>query len=604
MRLPNRNIGPFVAELIQACSASRADRVQRGAYYRGMYLSGSTNSDIAVYNKTNTYIDTLGSYLFSPVELRYTVNPKRWASPSIRAQAKTVAEELNDYIADSDTDREMGLAVKWALIKGKSFIKMGWEGGPNGTFKGRLVQPELMAVLQEGKRSLDDQEMFVESRFITPDDFYRLVENHPNRKELMRKVRNHYSTGSAAQIDESNGDTLLKSVIVGGLYPYQAAGASAPQNNTRGQVDWVSGPAPQVAPMVKNRIIRLDTAWIKDDEHDGLWTTIQIVGHDCVIIGKNQRINAFADSNLGAWEKLGLRSEHNPLRGRHPFVEFCPNPLDGYFFGRSEICNIVLLQLALNARIDGINQLLRMQEKPPYKITGSAGVTQNIITKINRPNGYFTDSSPAAAIQSLAPELPASLFESLQQIIGMFDDMGGFTPLMQGRGEAGVRAQAHAETLVRTASPRFKDRAIDIERSAAEVGALGVQMLKAYVPEELSAWLPTGAAGEAAKATEESPAFSPPAPGMKREAFQYYHLDESCRVKVDAHSSSPAFSQEAWNRVLELARAKAISGEFLLEHSGVTDAGEAIAELETSKAAEAAFLAAHPEAATGGKKKK
>jgi hypothetical protein len=45
------------------------------------------------------------------------------------------------------------------------------------------------------------------------------------------------------------------------------------------------------------------------------------------------------------------------LKGRHPFVDFCPNHVEGYFWGRSEIANVFLLQEAINSRITGINKM-------------------------------------------------------------------------------------------------------------------------------------------------------------------------------------------------------------------------------------------------------
>ena len=55
-------------------------------------------------------------------------------------------------------------------------------------------------------------------------------------------------------------------------------------------------------------------------------------------------------------------------------------------------------------------------------------------------------------IEKMTPDLPAGLWESLHELEGMFDQMAGMPPVMQGQGEQGVRAQGHAvgKSLVET----------------------------------------------------------------------------------------------------------------------------------------------------------
>ena len=165
--------------------------------------------------------------------------------------------------------------------------------------------------------------------------------------------------------------------------------------------------------------------------------------------------------------------EHNPLDGMQPFVMFNPNEWDGYFWGRSEICNIGSLQMQMNARWDGIARLLRRQEKPPRLFTGTTAISRDKYSAMDMPGGFFVDPSPQAKQQALYPELPEGMWESLEKIEEMFDNMSGMPPVMRGRGESGVRAQGHARTLTQNASPRFKERALGIEASVTQPRATG-----------------------------------------------------------------------------------------------------------------------------------
>ena len=75
--------------------------------------------------------------------------------------------------------------------------------------------------------------------------------------------------------------------------------------------------------------MELDETWVWDDERDD-WATFQMIGDDLMIMGEDQILNAFA------YDTTTLQSAES-LKGSHPYSEFCVNPIDGYFWGRSEV---------------------------------------------------------------------------------------------------------------------------------------------------------------------------------------------------------------------------------------------------------------------------
>lgn len=598
MKIPNRGLAGFAKELIDQCTMSRTKRIERGQMFRNLFLSGDEQGNAATYPKTYAYIDNLSSYLYSPVELRFIIEHYGQASPTERAKARAAASDMHRRFRQCALDTETEEAVTWSLVKGKTFIKLLWTADG---FEPMLIQPEFMGVLDESRGTLDKQEAFVHTVYISRGQFEDLVENRSDKDDLIKKAKKYLNPGKGAE--EIQGSDTLKQIVLGGLYPYVTSG-SGTSPKSKGVVDWLSGPNPEISPEVLANLLRLDELWVWDSQQDD-WTTIQLIGDECILEGKTQKRNIFADAVA---TDMKLDHKDNPLNGHHPFNEICANPMNGYMWGRSEITNVALLQHALNARINGINGLLRMQEKPPRFITGSSSLNQNAYAKLNKPGGYLTDSSPQAKVQDLAPNLPEGLYESLAEILKMYDDMAGFTPMLQGRGETGIRSQGHAATATKNASPRFKDRALLIERQIEAMAGLGLDMLKAHVPQKLEAWIKPADASIETELEVPNEFEQPPAAGMKMVSFTYAQLGKECAVRVDSHSSSPAFANEDKSLLFDLLKIGAIKPEVLVEHLHPPGQDAIISDLEAAEISKAAFLQQHPEAQLalieGGKGKK
>ena len=69
--------------------------------------------------------------------------------------------------------------------------------------------------------------------------------------------------------------------------------------------------------------------------------------------------------------------------------------------------------------------------------------------------------------EDLTPKFPSELLPIIKWLIEQVNTLGSFPEIMQGKGESGVRAGAHAETLMKTASPTLRDRALLTERQCA-----------------------------------------------------------------------------------------------------------------------------------------
>lgn len=597
MKLPSKDIGGFAADLLEKCSVSRSERLQRGTLLKNLFLTGNEDGNPAIYNHTYAFIDNLSSYLYSPVELRFNIDFYGSSNPVERAKMRSATSEFHKHFRRSNIDTKLEEGVTWSLVKGKTFQKLKWTDDGLG---GDLLQPEVMSVLEENLINLNEQDAFVQSTFISADRLYRRLRSNENRDALMSRARNYLAPGKGV----SETDSQLRQVVVGGIRPYTSSGS--PSNGSRGQVDWLTTPSPQFSAQVAAGLIPFHELWVWNDEigEEGDWTTIQFVGQDLVVTDEKVHRNIFADQYDPENKTKNLTpSGHNPLTGKHPYIEICPNPLEGYFWGRSELCNVGLLQKSINCRIDGINNMLRRQEDPPKFFSGMNGMKASAYSMMKKAGGYLTDSNPNAKVHDLYPQLPEKIFESLHEMEGMFDKMAGFTPQMSGRGESGVRSQGHAESLIRTGSPRFKDRALAIERQVEELGGIVLDMLKAHVGTPLEAWLPKQDAGIEGELPPENPAAMPPVPGTVSVEFLFHDLPDNAKVVVDSHSSSPAFAQENRTLMFDLLKVGAIDAEQLLIHLHPPGADAMIENLQRAKAEKAAFAQAHPEIAADEAKK-
>lgn len=606
MHIPRsaKKIGPWAAEVIAECNVDLEERIQRGALYRNLYLTGDENGNPATYPKTYSYLDNLASFLFSPEGLHFLIKFNSGGNPTQRTMGRAAASELEDMMSDAGVYDVIAQCVEWSLVKGKTLMKLNWEGG---NFAPYMIQPEFFGVQRPDIATLDRQPAFVHSTYYTPSEFMHAFRALPTLADVMKAIGKRANRGNPD--DRPDRANALKQIVLGGLNPYLQSGQSPAMASSRGIVNWLGGPSPTFDARVLAQLMRVDELWVKDGVTDD-YATFHIVG-DVVVTGAEQIRNAFADM-FDPDNKMRRLPEayrdSNPLSNQHPFIEFCPNFLDGYFWGRSEICNVGVMQMQINARLNGIAKLLRRQEGPPRLFSGMTGLTQQKYSALDKPNGFYVDPSPNAKMQSLYPELPKDLWESLHELETMYDAMAGLPPVLRGMGESGVRAQGHAETLTRNASPRFKDRALSIERSVTTVGSLGLSMLKAMDNRTIVAWLRPDTQSVVAMMEPDEPELEPPAPDMKQYPFKFYHIPDHAKIRVDSHSSSPVFVQEARQLVFDLVKIGAMMPEEAVEALHPSNEEDLVAQIEKREIEKAAFLKAHPEAALqlieGGKKKR
>lgn len=554
MEVPKRNIYGFARELVEECLASQVKRRANYSYYRSMFFTGTEDGGVAKFNKIYSHIDRLGSLLFSPSDVRFTIDSSidetdEWSEPFDLA-----SRHINREFYRRRCGLAFSQALEVGLYKGAGFIKATY--GHNG-IEPYVVHPDFMGVMREDVDDLDRQEAFVHSFYVTPSQLKRLVYARHDKSWIMDQVAN----GGTNRSESDFTDSYLYEIIVGGIHPIQNT-----PTGYKGSIGNVLGPpTPMLAPEVSTRLIRIDELWVFNQDQKrtdgglGDWTTIRIAEPGVVIEGD------MIHRNL------------SDIPGEHPFIKVCANDIPGYFWGRSEIAQLAELQTLLNARINNADDIIRKQANPPRAFRGFSGLTDEKAAALSSVGGRLIDGNPSTmtSIDSLGPTMPADLLPYIRLILEWFDESGGMTGMLTGQGEPGVRAGAHAGALMKTAAARIRDRALAVEWQVAAFGETTFKMDQA----------------------KNASVFKCP----NGQEFMLSQLPADANVTVDSHSSSPAFSGENVNLSFALARAGAIGLEDLLEDTQPPHMEKKILRLRKRQAQQAKLVQEHPELLTKGK---
>ena len=558
MKIPQKDLGQWATQIAEQCNVSVPRRVNDSILWRSYMLDGSAPGKQALFNKTGIHVDQLASELFSPSETRFWLERTRYAPQEIAPLLEEASNVLTDHFIDDGIGVAVAQALPWALAFGKAFIKLSVQGFDNdkGIFQLKKIKPYItmpyeIGVYREDYDSLEDQEAICQTFYITYEEFLRMIKGHPREQSIKMKVEGKMSASTTGE------EAGYHRIFMGGTQPIITQGQPSPAGFASLRPN---APSAELAPEVADKIIKMHELWIWDDDRDD-WTTLQFVAGGIMIEGELQHRNLFVDGLL-------------------PYAEICPNPIEGNFWGLSEIAPLRKLQDALNDRIGDILMAQELQLKKPRAYIGFEGATEEKYAAAKKPFGVLTESNFQAKVEDLAPEVPKSVEESVHELINMFDKVAGFTPVLQGEGTQGVRSQGHADTLVRQSSPRLRDRALLLEQQVAALGDLAFQVLQ-----QKDAHLHRAANG--------------------KEFYLASLEDEFYSITIDAHSSSPVFSRDALQLALLLHHEGAIDNEDLLRLTHPPMFTTLIARLREREAARQKFMQEHPELALeGGSKKK
>jgi hypothetical protein len=501
----------FARDLADECLGTVEERqaiYQKAAQY---YFTGSGDARAAIHNKVRPFVDRLAGYLYLPQGVRFNTVFDSSEPPDVLERGRTVSQMLTADYRSSDADLRFGDAVTWALICGCHLLK---HMGDGFSFRVVPVHPVNFGVLTESIVGLEEQEAVCHVSYPTVTRLRSILRQngHPQAERIYNQILESRS----AQSDQ-NEPSYFHQIVVGGMRPLGDVGETP---SAAGIVQVFPVPTPWRPQRQISDTVKLCELWIKDEKRDGDWTTLQLVYPDILIEGADTRKNL------------------SGIPHRTPFVKVEADITPGYFWGRSAIADVQMLQDVINKRLRDIKVMWDRNAAAPYTFSGFNSVTEEQYYKIISEGGFISDPNPNAKASKLTEPPPPGYLEELEFLWKMFDEQGGFTPVLTGQGEPGVRAGVHAQTLVRTSSPGLIDPATRIERQLAESGYLCNKLMQ-----------------------DRDPHIYRTDSGVE---FTLQQLPELFQVEVDSHSASPAFAEDSRQIAIALARAQAIDAADLI----------------------------------------
>ena len=507
-------LNQWCKEIIDECMGSSQERgmvyTRAGQYY----YQGTGDSRAAIYNKVRGFVDKLAGFLMQPTDVRFNVIYDSGMPEDVLERAQLVGEKLSDDFKITDADVTFAEAVIWALVNGCQLLKL----RPDmPSFKMYPVHPQNFGVLNETVLELEEQEAFCHVSFPTTSRLRTMLQEieHPREDEIIREVVEGYKHD-----DKEEPETYFHQMVVGGMQPLGSEGSTP---SAAGIVNVFPVPTPWRPQKKISRTVRHCELWVKDRDRGGDWTTLQVIyGHEPIII-----------------EGDITRRNLSKVPGHSAFIKVQPVRTPGYFWGRSLVADVQMLQDLLNKRLRDLKVMWDRNVAAPQALSGFTSITEEVYFKIISEGGFIADPNPNAKATKMVEPPPQGYLEELEFLFKCFDEASGFSPVMSGQGEPGVRAGVHAQTLVRTSSPRLIDQASRLERQLADCGYLALRIQQAMDPYVYE--------------TDDS-----------KIQFFLSQLPEGFQVAVDSHSASPAFAEDNRQVAIALARAGAIDAEDLI----------------------------------------
>ena len=532
-----KDLVAFANEMIQICSVSQA---MRAAYYRLLNViaeTGRYDGTKALVNMMNSHLERTSSNLFSPVELKFAMDFDNEYDANQVKRGETIAKHVTREWGKSSTDLLFGQGVFEGLKYGASLLKQwatveGEEHDQRVDYAAELVMPWNFGVFREDKNDIDKQDCLLETTALTMPEVWQRIYRFPNARKLYEQIETHARSGETSSAPDSFFHQVLS------VSQLQTGVSSNTRPLPGGIVQIGNDPNYSImGPTVGAPTVKFHELWVRDEDD---YKTIQMIEPDVLI-------TKFKLSNLLI---KGSR--------RQPYRLIQPNPVTNWFWGRSELVDLIEPQGLLGQWLDDLKRLIGLQIDKIIGFGGENNVTDEIYAQF-RTSGYMNLGVGGKA-EDLTPKFPSELLPCIKFMLEMINTLGSFPEILQGKGEAGVRAGVHADTLLKTASPTLRDRALLVERQCAIAADLTTELMEAK--EDRKYWT-------AADKPQD----------VETTSFMISDLPSDWRITVDSHSSSPIFANESQQLIFALRKAGDVDGEYTIDNLPLPNKEAAKAQL-------------------------
>src|SRR5215469_15733669 len=524
----------FLAWVLETCLLSRDDRKEFYDRRRQFFLHGTTTDNEAIYNRLESHIDLVSSFLYSPDHAEFALSAPLNSDDVLVKQFQAAQDHFNREFRDAGMFDFFGDALPWAIVFDTMMLKMGWND-IREELTCQLVEPWKFGVFSEEVTDLESQEAFVHSYHIDYDNAcQRLIRaGLASKIDKLDVVNTPYDSPYPELITRmiiaSTGGTNLAGTVTGAVNPSYVARPSY-----HAKVD---------RPMVHFHEL---TVW---DDECGDYRLFFLVGNNIVISDSKETLEALKRAGGFPATRKGMEqffnTKCNPfLPLENPYVQIRPYQIYDYYWGKSHIESLIPLQEWSNERLEQIHDILEKQAYPPRVGSGFMGLTDDKMDSFGGADTWVIDQLPQASIKELAPEMPPDIFADYMQIGALMVEASGLTETIQGKGEAGVRSKGHARQLASTGAGRIKKTAARLEAPLVRMGDLALRLNMRNNDDPI---IP-----------------DPKEDGKPGDPFYFYNLVGDYSLGIAGHSHSPLFVDDTRELAAGLFKMQAIDQEALL----------------------------------------
>jgi len=561
----HRALLAFARDMVEQCRVSAASR---SAYYMSLNQiaeTGRYDGQKALINKIDPHLARIAAHIFSPVELKFAIDFDRMHPKKDLDRGRVAAMQLTRQWDRSSTDILFGRGVFESLKYGWCGIKQ-WpqsEGDDESYHQyAKLVMPWNFGVYNEAENDISRQPVLCETVAMTLPEVWRRIWHLPKAEKLFERIRAHAAPGQVQNANESFFHQVLSTNQLQTQNPNGFSGTLP-----GGMVNVSSGGSFQImGPQVAAEMVSMHELWVQSDDD---YVTIQLIEPDILVSPPLVDNKVMKHSNL-----LNLLSRSQPFRTIQ--VNECSN----WFWGKSELVNMAEPQSLLASLLDDMRRLIGLQVDRILFFSGENRITDELYGQMRMAG--FGSLEQNAKVEDMTPPFSNDLLPVIKFIIEQMDVNAGFPPIMQGQGEQGVRAGSHAGTLMKTASPTLRDRALIAERNCAVAADLTMEIKEAK--DDSDYWTKADTIQD-----------------VRETQFKLMDLPDDWRVEVDSHSSSPIFSDENAQLILAAHAKGIVQTEYVIQNMPFPNREDALAQNRDAAKEKQAMIkqlmAENPEAA-------
>lgn len=531
-------------QVLKYCAASREARRTWCYNKRLLYEQGTSDGADARYKKIRAHLDRVASYLYAPGTARFGVHlPPAHRAPWL-ATVDMVRSEYTTTWRESGADIKFVSLLEWALVYGATIGKAQRHGSG---FKIGYIEPWDFGVSREVVPELDEQDYVAHWYTMSMPQVERWAYGDPREQRLIEIAEDHKH---AARGGGAMGLGLAVTGISGSFPNSTVSGvATGELGDLPGAI--MEEPEVELVDVWERRIVRRRSSLGRgpDDRFED-WIVTTMTGDGAEVF--TQRRNPDLP-----WTRAG----HGiVLPAELPFFVVCPRPQSDYFWGRSEMRDLLRLQEWLETHLDKMSQILGRKLDPSRFFSG-VSQDDEAARAMSTEGGSFFAPEQGAKMEQLKVDIGSEAFEMYKLIMAAFADMSGVPEGLESAGGADGGDPRNFSQRAGIMGGRIRKQALMFE-DAIGVGATKCfRLMQRHDPTKY--------------------------PKKDGETFLLADLPAGTHVRVDAHSAAPIYAEQTQAKMAFLAQHKAIRKPALVRGVDPPDADHLAEEAEEIERGEA-----------------